>query len=214
MYRRWGKRLLDLLLVIPALILLMPVLALVAVLTRIALSSPVLFRQERAGLHGQAFSLYKFRSMTNARDQRGDLLPDAARLSPFGRFLRQTSLDELPQLWNVLKGDMSLVGPRPLYVRYLPYYSQRELRRHLVRPGLTGLAQVSGRNLLSWDERLELDARYVDQLALSLDLRIMLQTAAQVVTRRGILVVPGVAQGPLDQCRSGRSPGEVKVCES
>jgi lipopolysaccharide/colanic/teichoic acid biosynthesis glycosyltransferase len=145
------------------------------------MGKPVFFRQERPGLNGQLFTMIKFRTMTNACDSEGKLLPDDQRKTPLGIFLRRTSLDELPQLINVLKGDMSLVGPRPLFKQYLPYYTERESTRHLVRPGITGLAQVSGRNFVPWDRRLALDAWYVDRLSLKLDLQIMMKTVIKVV---------------------------------
>jgi lipopolysaccharide/colanic/teichoic acid biosynthesis glycosyltransferase len=160
-----------------------PVMAVVAVLVRRNLGGPVLFRQDRPGRNGEVFTLVKFRSMRDAGEVPGD--DDAARLTPFGEALRATSLDELPTLWNVLRGDMSLVGPRPLRTHYLPLYSARQARRHEVRPGITGLAQVSGRNTLSWDERLELDVRYVDTRSLLVDLRILARTAAVVLSRSG-----------------------------
>ncbi len=186
MYRYFGKRLLDLVLVIPALILLAPVLACVALLVRLRLGSPVLFRQERPGIHGKPFTIMKFRTMTDARDDAGKLLPDDQRLTRFGRWLRSTSLDELPELFNVLKGDMSLVGPRPLRMRYLSRYTPTQMRRHEVRPGLTGWAQVNGRNTLSWEERFELDVWYVDHQTMWLDLHIIALTVQKVLKREGI----------------------------
>lgn len=185
-YGDFGKRLLDLVLVIPAIILLMPVLALIALLVRLKLGSPILFRQQRPGLHGQPFTIYKFRTMTDARDAQGRLLPDADRLSPLGRFLRSTSLDELPELINVLKGEMSVVGPRPLLMRYLERYTPEQMRRHEVRPGITGWAQVNGRNAITWEERFRLDAWYVDHVSLGLDLKIILMTIWKVLGRENI----------------------------
>jgi len=158
----------------------------IACAVRVRMGSPVLFVQDRPGLHGRIFRLYKFRTMTDQLDDEGQLLPDAARLTVLGRFLRSTSLDELPQLLNVLKGDMSLVGPRPLLPQYLDRYSPEQARRHAVRPGITGLAQVSGRNALSWEERLALDAWYADHWSLWLDLRILTRTVAKVLRRDGI----------------------------
>lgn len=186
MYARWGKRLLDLIVALTALIVLAPVLAVLALLVRAKLGAPVLFRQTRPGLHGKPFTLYKFRTMTDARDAQGNLLPDAERLTPFGRFLRSTSLDELPELWNVLKGDMSLVGPRPLLMQYLDRYTPEQARRHEVRPGITGWAQVNGRNALSWDEKFRLDVWYVDNMSLWLDLRIVALTVWKILKREGI----------------------------
>ncbi|RII83386.1 sugar transferase [Neopusillimonas maritima] len=160
--------------------------AVLAVWVRLALGKPVLFSQVRPGLGGKPFTMYKFRTMTNARDAKGELLPDALRLTRFGRFLRASSLDELPELWNVLKGDMSLVGPRPLLMEYLPLYSSFQARRHEVRPGITGWAQVNGRNTLNWEERFELDVWYVDHHSLWLDLRILWLTVRKVIQREGI----------------------------
>ena len=180
------KRLFDLLLVILALPVWLPVLAVVAVLVRFKLGTPVFFRQKRPGLHGRIFEMVKFRTMTDARDAQGQLLPDAVRLTPFGRFLRSSSLDELPELWNVLKGEMSLVGPRPLLVQYLDRYSERQARRHEVKPGITGLAQVMGRNALAWEEKFEWDVRYVETRSLALDVKILFLTVKAVVFRTGI----------------------------
>lgn len=181
-----GKRWLDLLLTLPGLIILSPVLLVIALLVRLKLGAPVLFRQQRPGLHGKPFAIYKFRTMTHAQDENGELLPDAERLTPFGKLLRRTSLDELPELLNVLRGEMSLVGPRPLLMRYLARYSPEQARRHAVRPGITGLAQVSGRNALSWEDKFRLDVRYVDHCTPALDLRILLRTAVTILRREGI----------------------------
>ncbi|XVX20478.1 sugar transferase [Actinomycetota bacterium] len=185
MARYRGKRALDLAVAAPALVLSLPVQAVVAVLVRRRLGSPVLFRQTRPGLQGEPFELLKFRTMREV-DEAAGLVTDDDRMTPFGAALRSTSLDELPTLWNVVRGDMSLVGPRPLLMRYLERYSPEQARRHEVRPGLTGLAQVSGRNAISWDERLALDVAYVDGLSLSGDLRIMLRTVGKVLAREGI----------------------------
>lgn len=163
-----------------------PLVAVLAVVIRIKLGSPVVFRQERAGLHGNIFVLYKFRSMTDERDEAGLLLSDAQRLTAFGRWLRSTSLDEVPELWNVVCGDMAIVGPRPLPVSYLSRYTKEEARRHEVRPGLTGLAQVKGRNSMTWEERLAMDVWYVDNRSLWLDLRIVAATVRTVLQRRGV----------------------------
>jgi undecaprenyl phosphate N,N'-diacetylbacillosamine 1-phosphate transferase len=185
-YRRYGKRLMDIVLSLCALVLLSPLMLVVALLVRIKLGSPVIFRQERPGLNEKIFTLYKFRTMTDERGPDGKLLPDAVRLTRFGRWLRSTSLDELPELVNILKGDMSVVGPRPLLVQYLPLYSEHQRRRHEVRPGLTGLAQISGRNSISWEEKFDLDVRYVDSMSFLEDCRVILETVKCVVARNGI----------------------------
>lgn len=180
------KRLFDVFLILISLPLLLPLLLFVAVLVRVKLGSPVLFKQVRPGLHGKPFTMMKFRSMTDERDEQGNLMPDAVRLTKFGRFLRSTSLDELPGLWSVLKGDMSLVGPRPLLVEYLPLYSPEQARRHLVRPGITGWAQVNGRNAISWEQKFEYDVWYVDNQSIALDIKIIFLTLKKVVVRDGI----------------------------
>ena len=180
------KRAFDLAAVIATAPVWVPVIAVVALLVRLRLGSPVFFRQPRPGLRGEVFGIVKFRTMTDRRDGAGRPLPDAQRLGPFGRWLRATSLDELPELWNVLKGEMSLVGPRPLLVEYLPRYSRRQARRHEVRPGLTGLAQVMGRNAITWEEKFEWDVKYVETRGLWLDLRILARTMKMVVLRHGI----------------------------
>ncbi len=180
------KRLFDLLLSIGLLLALALPLLLLWALVRRKLGSPVLFRQVRPGLHGRPFMMVKFRTMTDERGADGELLPDAQRLTSFGRFLRATSLDELPELWNVLRGEMSLVGPRPLLMEYLPLYSPEQARRHEVRPGITGWAQVNGRNALSWEERFKLDVWYVDHRSLWLDLCILWMTVRKVIVREGI----------------------------
>ena len=180
------KRLFDLLAAALGLLLLTVPLALLAWQVRRKLGSPVLFTQVRPGLHGRPFRMVKFRTMTDARDASGALLPDAQRLTPFGRFLRASSLDELPELWNVLRGDMSLVGPRPLLMEYLPLYSPEQARRHEVRPGITGWAQVNGRNAISWADKFALDVWYVDHRSLWLDLRILWLTVRKVLVRDGI----------------------------
>ena len=186
MYRNYGKRAFDLVLVVPALIVLTPVMAILSVLIRIAMGSPVIFTQERAGKDGKPFKLYKFRSMTNARDAQGNLLPDEQRLTPFGKFLRSTSLDELPQLFNVLRGDMSLVGPRPLLVKYIDRYTQDQRRRLEVLPGITCQAVLHGRSNQTWDQILAHDIWYVDHISLWTDLRILLGTVRVVLTREGV----------------------------
>ena len=180
------KRLFDIAAAACALLVLALPLLVVVWMVRRKLGSPVFFTQVRPGLHGKPFEMVKFRTMTDARGPDGELLPDAVRLTPFGRFLRATSLDELPELWNVLKGDMSLVGPRPLLMEYLPLYSPEQARRHAVRPGVTGWAQVNGRNTLSWDDKFKLDVWYVDHRSLWLDLRILWMTVRKVLVRDGI----------------------------
>ena len=180
------KRLLDIAGAILGLGLLGLPMLIVAFLVRIKLGSPVIFRQIRPGLHGKPFVLYKFRTMTDARDEDGNLLPDELRLTPFGKFLRSTSLDELPELFNVLKGDMSLVGPRPLLMQYLERYTPEQARRHEVKPGITGWAQINGRNALSWEEKFEMDVWYVDNWSIWLDLKILLLTLIKVLKREGI----------------------------
>ena len=180
------KRAFDILISLAALLLLWPVQLVLAVLVRVKLGPPALFRQQRPGLHGRPFTMLKFRTMTDARDAEGNLLPDGERLSSFGRSLRSTSLDELPELINVLAGDMSLVGPRPLLMRYLDRYTPEQMRRHEVRPGITGWAQVNGRNAITWDQKFALDIWYVDHHSLRLDLRIIWLTVRNVLRREGI----------------------------
>lgn len=186
LYQKYIKRLLDIVLSGGALLVLWPVLAVLAVLVRTKLGSPVIFCQERPGRDEKIFKLYKFRSMTDARDENGELLSDEVRLTKFGRLLRSTSLDELPELWNIFRGDMSLVGPRPLLVKYLPLYNDEQRRRHDVMPGLTGWAQVNGRNAITWEEKFELDVWYVDHIGFALDVRIIWQTVKAVLCRQGI----------------------------
>jgi lipopolysaccharide/colanic/teichoic acid biosynthesis glycosyltransferase len=192
-----AKRILDVTLSAGAIIVLAPVFIFVAIAIRVILGSPVLFRQVRPGLGGRPFVMYKFRTMNDGRDQQGTPLPDEARLSRFGRFLRATSLDELPELWNVLAGDMSLVGPRPLLMSYLPLYSDAQRRRHEVRPGITGWAQVHGRNQLPWERKFELDAWYVDHQSIRLDLRILWLTVARVIRAEGISQTGHVSAEPF-----------------
>jgi len=185
-YRSRGKRLLDVTAGSAALVVLAPVGLLVVAAVRLKLGSPVLFRQTRPGLHGEPFEILKFRTMTNQRDEAGDLLPDEFRLTRFGRLLRSTSIDELPELVNIVRGEMSLVGPRPLLTEYLPLYDERQRRRHDVRPGLTGLAQVSGRNNVPWSEKFELDVQYVEHVSFALDISIIARTVLRVVRREGV----------------------------
>ena len=186
MYKRYMKRCLDILLSLCGIIVLSPVLIILAVLVRLKLGSPVLFKQERPGKDEKIFTLCKFRTMTDARDEKGELLPDEVRLTQFGKLLRATSLDELPELFNILKGDMSVIGPRPLLVRYLPRYNAYQRRRHEVRPGLTGLAQINGRNALTWEEKFAYDVRYVENLTFAMDVRIFAGTIRAVLKREGI----------------------------
>ena len=185
-YSRRGKRLFDLALTLPGLVVLSPLLAFIALMVRAKLGSPVLFRQVRPGLGGRPFTIYKFRTMTDARGSDGKLLPDGERLTRFGRFLRSASLDELPELFNVLKGDMSLVGPRPLLMEYLDRYTPEQARRHEVKPGITGWAQVNGRNALGWEQKFAMDVWYVDHRSLRLDAKIILRTIGKVLARDGI----------------------------
>lgn len=187
MYKKYIKRFLDIVLSLCILIVLSPLLLVLAVLVRIKLGGPVLFRQERPGLNEKIFTLCKFRTMTDARDKDGNLLPDKDRLTSFGKLLRATSLDELPEFFNILKGDMSFIGPRPLLVRYLPYYKEEERVRHSVRPGLTGLAQVNGRNALNWEERFHYDIYYVNHCSFLQDVSIVCKTVQKVLKRSDVL---------------------------
>lgn len=187
MYKNCIKRCLDFLLSLCGIIVLSPVLLALCILVRVKLGSPVLFKQERPGRHEKIFTLCKFRTMTDKRDENGELLPDEMRLTRFGKLLRSTSLDELPELLNILKGDMSIIGPRPLLVRYLPWYKEEERHRHDVRPGLTGLAQVNGRNALGWEDRFAFDLEYVDHCSFGLDVKIIMMTVGKVLKRSGTL---------------------------
>lgn len=192
------KRLFDIAASMTALIGLSPVYAITAYKVKKNLGSPVLFRQTRPGLDGKPFEMIKFRSMIDRADIEGNPLPDSERLTDFGRFLRKSSLDELPGLWNVLKGDMSIVGPRPLLMRYLPYYTEEEKKRHNVRPGLTGLAQVNGRNMLNWNARLALDVYYAENISVLMDAKVILKTILVVLNRKDIAEIPGDVFPPLD----------------
>lgn len=196
MYAKFFKRFFDFILSLVALVVLSPVLLIVAVLVRTKLGSPVIFCQERPGKNEKIFKLYKFRSMTDERDENGELLPDEVRLTKFGKILRSTSLDELPELWNICKGDMSIVGPRPLLTRYLPYYTDEERHRHDVRPGLTGLAQVNGRNFITWEEIFDYDLHYVRHITFFGDIAIILQTIRKVFARADI---EDPTQGTVDE---------------
>lgn len=202
MYKHFIKRLLDIILSGMALVVLSPVLLIVAVLVRTKLGSPVIFHQERPGKDEKIFTLCKFRTMTDGKDENGNLLPDEVRLTKFGKLLRSTSLDELPELWNILKGDMSIVGPRPLLVRYLPYYTDEERKRHSVRPGLTGYAQINGRNALNWEDRFAYDLEYVEKCSLGLDIKILFETVGKVFKRSGTLSGAAQTVEDFDKYRS------------
>ena len=201
MYRRWGKRWVDVAVAGLALVVLAPVYGLVALLVRTSLGAPILFRQQRPGLGGRPFIIQKLRTMTDARDAQDNLRPDAERLPPFGCFLRSTSLDELPELWNVLRGDMSLVGPRPLLMQYLDRYTPEQARRHEVRPGITGWAQINGRNAIAWEQKFALDVWYVDHLSFLLDMKIIALTLWKTVMREGI---SHVGQATMEEFTGGR----------
>ena len=203
-YKNYIKRLLDILISGSCLILLSPLYLLLILLIRVFLGSPVFFHQDRPGLHEKIFRLYKFRSMTDERDENGKLLPDAKRLTGFGKFLRKTSLDELPELWNILKGDMSLIGPRPLLVEYLPWYTEEEKLRHTVRPGLTGLAQASGRNFLDWDARFQKDVEYVRNLSFRMDLKVLFLTVKTVLFPENVAEDTNAAEGNFAEIRKKR----------
>lgn len=203
MYKHFFKRFFDFWIALIALIILSPILLVVTIWLHFAnKGAGAFFFQERPGKNAKIFKVIKYKSMTDERDAEGKLLPDAQRLTKVGKLVRSTSIDELPQLINVLKGDMALIGPRPLLPEYLPYYSQREQLRHTVRPGITGWAQVNGRNNLSWDERLELDAYYVEHLSLYMDIKVLLTTIKNVLTRKDIVIIPGSKASKLNVERS------------
>lgn len=217
-YRKIGKNAIDRVLAACGLAVLSPIIVVTAIIVRLKLGSPVLFRQERVGLNGKKFLLYKFRSMTNEKDENGKYLPDEVRLGTFGKKLRSTSLDELPSLWNVMKGDMALIGPRPLPIRYLPWYTKEEKRRHDVRPGITGLAQVNGRNYVSWEDKFRMDVEYVDNLSLRLDLQIFFKTVQIVLQHSDIdtgtfIEHNGVIYRPLDVERMSQKDKEQDEAE-
>ncbi len=201
-YEKFVKRFLDIFLSGMALIILSPILFVTAILVRVKLGSPVIFCQERPGKDEKIFKLHKFRSMSDARDENGNLLPDEIRLGRFGRTLRATSLDELPELWDIFRGKMSIVGPRPLLVEYLPYYTENERHRHDVRPGLTGLAQINGRNTLTWEQKFAYDLEYVQHISFITDLRILLGTVGKVLNRSGVRVNTQSSEGNLARIRS------------
>lgn len=201
-YEKYIKRLLDIVLSGAALVILSPVLLITAVLVRIKLGSPVIFTQERPGKDEKVFKLHKFRSMTDARDENGNLLPDKDRLTGFGKKLRSLSIDELPELWDIFRGKMSIVGPRPLLVEYLPYYTDEERHRHDVRPGLTGLAQVNGRNDLSWEQKFKYDLEYVQHISFCEDIKIMFSTVGKVLNKSGVQVDTRSGEGNLARIRS------------
>ena len=203
-YRKFGKRALDILLSGCAILVLSPVLLIVAILVRTKLGSPVLFHQERPGLNEKIFTLCKFRTMTDERDENGQLLPDSVRLTSFGKFLR-------PELFNIFKGDMSIIGPRPLLVSYLPWYTEEERLRHTVRPGLTGLAQASGRNFLDWDRRLAKDVEYVKNLSFAMDVKVLVMTVKAVFDRSGVAEDTAASEGNLAQIRKARAEAEGKL---
>lgn len=207
MYKNHIKRILDILLSLCGILILSPVYLILWILVRSKLGRPALFTQERPGREERIFRLYKFRSMTDERDDNGRLLPDEVRLTRFGKILRSTSLDELPELFNILKGDMSLIGPRPLLVRYLPYYTKEERRRHDVRPGLTGLAQVNGRNAIGWEERFAYDLEYVNHLTFGMDLKIIFMTVKMVLKRSGVLSGEEQTTVDFDIYRKGQREG-------
>lgn len=204
MYAKYMKRLLDILLSLTILVVLSPLLLVLCILVRSKLGSPIFFKQERPGLHEKIFTMYKFRTMTDKRDAEGNLLSDKDRLTKFGKLLRATSLDELPEFFNILKGDMSFIGPRPLLVSYLPYYTETEALRHTVRPGLTGLAQVSGRNFLDWDRRLAKDVEYVKGLSFQMDLKVLFLTVKVVFDRSDVAEDTSQAEGNFARIRQER----------
>lgn len=208
MYKNYIKRILDILLSLCGILILSPVYLILWILVRSKLGRPALFTQERPGRKEKIFKLYKFRSMTDERDDNGRLLPDEVRLTRFGKILRSTSLDELPELFNILKGDMSLIGPRPLLVRYLPYYTKEERRRHDVRPGLTGLAQVNGRNALGWEDRFAFDLEYVDNCSFRMDLKVLGMTVGKVLKRSGTLSGADQTVADFDEYRKAQGQAQ------
>lgn len=210
MYRKYFKRLFDFIFSLIVLIVLSPILSIIAILVRIKLGPSVIFKQKRPGLNEKIFTLYKFRTMTNQKDEQGNLLPDELRLTKFGKMLRSTSLDELPELWNILKGDMSLIGPRPLLKQYLNLYNKNQKRRHEVKPGLSGYAQINGRNAITWEEKFKLDIIYVDNLNFLWDLKIMIVSVKKVVCKEGIV---SIKNSTVDQFK-GSNDSLCQVNES
>ena len=209
-YRKYVKRFLDILISGIFLLLLSPVILILILLVRIKLGSPVFFHQDRPGLNEKIFRLYKFRSMTDERDEEGKLLPDSVRLTGFGKLLRKTSLDELPELWNIFKGDMSLIGPRPLLIEYLPWYTEEERLRHTVRPGLTGLAQASGRNYLDWDKRFQKDVEYVRNLSFGMDIKVIGLTVKTLLFPGNVAEDTGAAEGNFAEIRKKQAEEAAK----
>lgn len=209
-YEKYIKRPQDFCCALAAIIVLSPIMAVTAVLVRVKLGSPVIFKQERPGLHGKIFTLYKFRTMTDAKDKNGKLLPDEVRLTKFGKMLRSTSLDELPELINMLKGDMAVVGPRPLLVKYLPLYNEYQARRHEVRPGFTGYAQVNGRNAITWEDKFEKDVFYVDHITFLGDWKIIFQTLKTVIRREGISSGSSVTMEEFKGSKTVKSDGSER----
>lgn len=209
-YEKYIKRPQDFCCALAATIVLSPIMAVTALLVRVKLGSPVIFKQERPGLHGKIFTLYKFRTMTDEKDKNGKLLPDEVRLTKFGKMLRSTSLDELPELINMLKGDMAVVGPRPLLVKYLPLYNEHQARRHEVRPGFTGYAQVNGRNAITWDDKFEKDVFYVDHITFLGDWKIIFQTLKTVIRREGISSGSSVTMEEFKGSKTVKSDGSER----
>lgn len=209
-YEKYIKRPQDFCCALAAIIVLSPIMAVTALLVRVKLGAPVIFKQERPGLHGKIFTLYKFRTMTDAKDRNGNLLPDEVRLTKFGKMLRSTSLDELPELINMLKGDMAVVGPRPLLVKYLPLYNEYQARRHEVRPGFTGYAQVNGRNAITWDDKFEKDVFYVDHITFLGDWKIIFQTLKTVIRREGISSGSSVTMEEFKGSKTAKSDGSER----
>ena len=205
LYNKYIKRILDILISLTFIVLFSWLYLILVILVRIKLGSPILFCQKRPGYNEKIFTLYKFRTMTDKRDEKGNLLPDSERLTKFGSMLRSTSLDELPEMFNILKGDMSLIGPRPLLVEYLPYYTDEERLRHSVRPGLTGLAQVSGRNYLAWDKRLASDVEYVNHISFIMDVKIIIKTIMVVLKKEDIAIDTNIVEGNLCDERTRRA---------